>query len=122
VTRRPLRLWLAAAVLGPALAVGSVTASIVVPGARRAGDEVSVRLHREAGRRVRAELRPLLDAPHAANAANAELLRTATLPDDAAWRQHLWRQLRDTPEVGYLQIGFAADGEIGRASCRERVS
>ncbi|MEQ1503275.1 MAG: sensor histidine kinase [Myxococcota bacterium] len=78
--------------------------------ARRTAEAMSVRVQAEVGRRVAAELRPLLDAPHAANAANAALFRLAGVPDDDRLRRHLFDQLRAAPTVSYVQLGRAAAG------------
>ncbi|MCA9490098.1 MAG: HAMP domain-containing protein, partial [Myxococcales bacterium] len=79
-------------------------------GSRQVVERVSEATHREVGLRIRAELRPLLDAPHALNAANAELLATSGLLDDDSMERHLWRQLRGADGVGYVQVGYEADG------------
>lgn len=109
--RRPPMWRSVVAVVGVPLVLGVAgVAAAVGPSAVRAVESASVRLHRETGRRVLAELRPVLDAPHAANEANAELLRSGGGRADDEVRRHLFRQLQTQPDVGYLQIGWEADG------------
>ncbi|MCB9685309.1 MAG: sensor histidine kinase [Alphaproteobacteria bacterium] len=110
-TARPsLRTVLALAVALP-LAGGLGTVGLGLgTGSRQVVERVSEATHREVGLRIRAELRPLLDAPHALNAANAELLATVGPLDDAAMERHLWRQLRQADGVGYVQVGYEVDG------------
>ena len=97
-------------VLGPLLAGLVLVGLVLAPRGWDALERGAIQLHRASGERLLAELRPLLEAPHAANAANAALFRAAGQLDDDAVRRHLHRQLADYPGVGYLQVGTASDG------------